>query len=67
MTPALSDLSMDEIESYVIASASMTGLTIADAHLKNVAEHVAVTAQMAARVMAFALPDEAGLASVFVP
>ena len=68
MTPApLDQMTMDEIEAYVIASANLPGLTIADAQLKSVAEHFAVTAQMAHLVLSFPLPDEAGQAPVFVP
>jgi hypothetical protein len=68
MTPAPPvPMTIDEIEAYVIASAHIPGLRIAEAHLKSVAEHFAVTAQMAHLVLSFPLPDEAGLAPVFVP
>lgn len=63
----LSEMSTEALEAYVKAASQVTELPIADAYLNDVVEHFAVATRMADRVLSFALPDEAGVAPVFVP
>lgn len=63
----LSELSTDALEAYVKAASQVMELPIADAYLNDVVEHFAVATRMANLVLSFPLPDEAGVAPVFVP
>ena len=63
----LSELSTDALEAYVQAASKVMELPIADAYLNDVVEHFAVATRMANLVLSFPLPDEAGVAPVFVP
>ena len=60
-------MSAATLEAYVKAASEATGLPIAEAYLNGVVEHFAVAARMADQVLSFPLPDEAGIAPVFVP
>ena len=63
----LVQMSAATLEAYVKAASEATGLPIAEAYLNGVVEHFAVAARMADIVLSFPLPDEAGIAPVFVP
>ena len=63
----LIQINPDTLEAYVKAASVATGLPVAETYLNAVAEHFAVAARMADRVLSFSLPDEAGVAPVFVP
>lgn len=55
------------LEACVKAAGEATALPVADAYLNGVAEHFGVAARMANLVLSFPLPDEAGVAPVFMP
>ena len=67
MSKPLSQMPADTLEAYVKAASEATGLPVAEAYLNGVVEHFAVAAHMADMVLSFPLPDEAGIAPVFVP
>ena len=55
------------LAAYIEQASALQGLPVAAAYRDGVLVHLTVSAQMAELVMDFVLPDEAGIASVFVP
>lgn len=57
----------DDIAAYLDQASVVLDLPVAPAYRDGVAAQMAINAAMAALVLELALPDEAGMAPVFVP
>ena len=56
-----------QLDAFIVAGARVLGLPIEDAWKPAIRAHLEVSLRFAARVMEFALPDEAEPAPVFRP
>jgi hypothetical protein len=60
-------MSPDSVAAYLDHASAVLDLPVAEAYCDGVAAQFAINAQMAALVLGLTLPDEAGMAPVFVP
>jgi hypothetical protein len=60
-------MSPDSVAAYLDQASAVLDFPVAEAYRDGVAAQMAINAQMAALVLGLALPDEAGMAPVFVP
>ncbi len=57
----------DSVAAYIDQASVVLDLPVAEAYRDGVAAQFAINAEMAALVLGLVLPDEAGIAPVFVP
>jgi hypothetical protein len=60
-------MSPDSVAAYLDQASVVLDLPLAEAYRDGVAAQMAINAQMAALLLGLVLPDEAGMALVFVP
>ena len=60
-------MSPDSVAAYLDQASVVLDLPLADAYRDGVAAQMAINVQMAALLLGLVLPDEAGMAPVFVP